>query len=98
MSDQTEVIDGLTVEMWEACYRPGMPEFAGATWAYTREGPDSVRLVFGNHGPYKSDGSRTPTFTNAITIPASVAVELAHAMLKHFAAPRDVRPKTSGEN
>lgn len=98
MSDQPELINGLTIEMWEACYRPGMPEFAGVSWAYTQEGSESVRLVFGNQGPYKPDGSRTPVFTNAITIPASVAVDLAHAMLKHFAAPMDSRPKTSGEN
>lgn len=97
MSDRPAVIDGLTADMWEACYRPGMPEFAGVSWAYTVESPDLIRLVFGNLGPYKSDGTRTPVFTNAVTIPASVAVELAHAMLKHFAAPTNARPQTSGE-
>lgn len=98
MSDQPVLIDGLTAETWEACYRPGMPEFAGVSWAYTVESPDSVRLVFGNLGPRRPDGPRMPVFTNAITIPAAVAVELANALLKHFAAPLDKRPKTSGEN
>lgn len=97
MNDKTVVIDGLTPEWWAACYRPGMPEFAGSTWAYTTETPDSVRLVFGNSGPYKADGTRTPVFTNAITIPASVAVDLAQGLLKHFASPENQQPKTSGD-
>jgi hypothetical protein len=98
MSDQHLLINGLTADMWEACYRPGMPEFAGVSWAYTVESADTVRIVFGNLGPCRADGSRTPVFTNAVTIPATVAVALANAMLKHFAAPSDKRPKTSGEN
>jgi hypothetical protein len=98
MNDQNTLINGLTVDMWEACYRPGIPEFSAVSWVYTVESPDTVRLVFGNLGPYKSDGSRQPVFTNAVTLPANVVVELAEAMLRHFAAPADKRPKTSGEN
>ncbi|MDQ9171721.1 hypothetical protein Q8A64_15005 [Oxalobacteraceae bacterium R-40] len=96
MTEQIK-IQGLTLDWWEACYRPGMPEFAGGTWAYTVEAADTVRLVFGNAGPYKSENQRTPVFTHAVTIPAEVAVDLAEALLKHFAANRHSQPRTSGE-
>lgn len=98
MTDLENSINGLPLETWEACYRPGMHEFAAATWVYTAEGQDTVRLAFGNCGPWKSANSRIPVFTHAVTISASVAVELAHALLKHFAAPLDDRPRSSGEN
>jgi hypothetical protein len=98
MSNEKSLINGLTAEIWEACYRPGMPEFAATTWVYTVESAETLRLVFGNLGPYKDDGSRTPVFTNAITIPATVAVPLAEAILKHYASPLANRPRTSGEN
>lgn len=98
MTDSTTSINGLSLDFWQACYRAGMPEFAAASWAYTVETSDTVRLVFGNLGPMRPDGQRIPVFTNAVTIPASVAVELSHALLKHFAAPIGSRPQTSEEN
>jgi hypothetical protein len=96
MSDQ-EKIQGLTVEQWEAFYRPGIVEFAASTWAYTDETTESVRLVFGNQGPYAADGRRTPIYTHAVTLSAGAAVDLAEALLKRFAAPSAQRPMTSAE-
>jgi len=98
MTDQKPLIDGQTLDFWNACYRPGMPEFSAVRWAYTVESSDTVRIAFGNCGPYNPDGSRTPVFTNAVTIPAGVAVELAHALLKHFAASDHDRPRASEGN
>lgn len=95
MTDRKTIIDGQPLEFWEACYRPGMPEFSAVRWAYTVESPDTVRIAFGNRGPYNADGSRVPVFTNAVTIPAGVAVELAHALLKHFAASEDHQPRAT---
>jgi hypothetical protein len=92
MMNKNSLINGQTLEFWEACYRPGMPEFSAVSWAYTVESEDTVRVAFGNLGPYNLEGSRTPVFTNAVTIPADVAVGLAHALLQHFAASESDRP------
>lgn len=98
MTDRKPLFDGQTLDFWDACYRPGMPEFSAVHWAYTVESPDTVRGAFGNRGPYNTDGSRTPVFTNAVTIPAGVAVELAHALLQHFAASDGDRPRSNEGN
>lgn len=96
MNDQ-EKFQGLTIEQWEAFFRPGIVEFAASTWGYTDETAESVRLVFGNQGPYTPDGRRMPIFTHAVTLSAGAAVDLAEALLKRFAAPPAQRPMTSAE-
>jgi hypothetical protein len=91
-------IQGMTLDFWQSIYRPGMPEFAGSSWAYTVESDDTIRLAFGNLGPYNEKGERSPVFTTAVTIPAAAAVNLAEALLKHFGTAKASRPATSAEN
>lgn len=87
MSEQSTVVKGLTLEMWEAIFRPGIVDFAGSNFAITGEGEGQVRIAFGNAGPCKAGGQRTPVFTYAVTLPTAVVVNLAEVLLKHCAAP-----------
>ncbi len=92
-----EVIFGLSATEWQAAFRPGLPEFAATTFAFTREGANLVRIAFGNDGPYMSPAKRTPVYSVAIVLPPDVAVSLANMLLKHYAEPDASRSKTSGQ-
>ena len=85
--DDDKEIDGLTLRAWKAMFRPGMHEFAATQFTFSSEGPDLVRIAFGNLGPYNADGRREAVYTHAVTLPPNVAVDLAGLLLKHFAKP-----------
>lgn len=90
MTDKSQIVQGLSLAQWEAMYRPGMPEFTAATFAFSLEAPELVRIAFGNLGPcINSQGERSPVYTHAVTLPPGVAVELARALLNHYANPAD---------
>jgi hypothetical protein len=97
MSDD-QTIDGLSISTWSAAFRPGIDEFAATTFVFTREGPNLVRIAFGNAGPHVVPGQgRRSVFTHAVTLPPETAVQLAGMLLKFFAQPDDQRSKTSAE-
>ena len=98
MTDKSQVVDGLSLEQWDAMFRAEMPEYAATTFAFSREHKDLVRIAFGNAGPRVNvDGKRTKLFTHAVMLPPSVAVELAQLLLKFYAEPLDSASKSSGE-
>ena len=80
---------GLKLETWEAAFRPGMPEFAASTFAFSGETESQVRIAFGNAGPFVSEVERKQVFTHAVTLPPSLAVDLARVLLEHYARPKD---------
>lgn len=96
MDDETKIY-GLTQKQWEAAFRPGMHEFAATSFIFTREGPNLVRIAFGNSGPHMSETIRQAVFTHAVTLPPEVAVELAGMLLKAYAEPEAQRSSTSGQ-
>lgn len=78
------------METWEAAFRPGMPEFAASTFAFSGEAEGQIRIAFGNAGPFVSaEGERRQVFTHAVTLPSSLAVDLARVLLEHYARPKD---------
>ena len=98
MSEKSVVVQGLSLETWEAMFRPGMTEFAASCFTFSREDRDLVRIAFGNKGPVLDEaGTRRPMFTHAVTLPPEIAVELARLLLKSYAEPALGSSKTSGE-
>lgn len=89
MNAESKKVNGLPLSQWDAMFRPGMPEFAASTFAFSGEGEGQVRVAFGNYGPYVNESERTPVFTHAVTLSPSVAVELARVLIEHFAKPAD---------
>lgn len=87
MSDDAKK-DGLSIELWNAAFRPGMIEFAATSWVATLE-TDLVRIAFGNSGAWEPTGDRrVPVFTHAVTLPPRVAVEFARQILALYAQPQ----------
>jgi len=83
-----QVVDGLPLGAWAAMFRPGMYEFAATQFTFTAEGPDLIRIAFGNSGPrVDTSGRRVPVYTHAVTLPPQIAVDLAGLILKHYAKP-----------
>ena len=83
----------LALETWIAAFRPGMAEFAATTFFFSREAAEQVRIAFGNQGPMVDvNGTRSPVYTNAVTLTPDAAVELARQLLKHYASPTTSRP------
>jgi hypothetical protein len=98
MTDKSQVVSGLSLEVWEAMFRAGMPEFAASTFAFSQEAVEQVRIAFGSMGPVvNADGGRSQVFTHAVTVPPAIAVELARQLLKFYAQPAAGRSKSSGE-
>jgi hypothetical protein len=89
MTDKSIVVGGLTLAMWEAAFRPGMPEFAASRFAFTGEAEGQVRIAFGNLGPFVNEGQRAPVYTHAVTLSPTIAVELARVLIEHYANPKD---------
>ena len=87
---------GLAVEELEAAFRPGITEFAGEAFIFTRDNPELVRIAFGNAGMRSGDGfKRVPSYHHAVTMPASLAIELARLLLEKYAAPGTAGGKSS---
>ncbi|MCB4770508.1 hypothetical protein LGR54_18020 [Ancylobacter sp. Lp-2] len=96
--NQDQIVNGLSLQQWEAAFRPGITEFSATTFAFTNEGQNLVRIALGNHGPYKTaDGNREPVFTHAVTLTPETAVNLAGLLLKFYAEPKDQQHMTSAE-
>lgn len=96
--DKDSLVGGLSLEMWKAIFRPGIPEFASTCFMFTREAKDFVRIAFGNNGPVVSlDGTRAPVFTHAVTLTPEMAVDLAGMLLKFYAEPAGDKSRSSGE-
>lgn len=96
--DENQIVDGLSLRVWQAVFRPGMAEFAATTFVFTRESNDFVRIAFGNAGPrIDAAGGREPVYTHAVTITPEMAVDLAGLLLKHFAEPTSQRSSSSAE-
>lgn len=75
-----------------------MAEFAATSFTFTREGPNLVRIAFGNLGPVvAADGRREAVFTHAVTLPPETAVDLAGLLLKFYGEPDDQRSTTSAQ-
>jgi hypothetical protein len=96
MPDQSEVPDkkeevcGLPLSQWEAMFRPGIDEFAAAGFSFSPGVESQVRIAFCNQGPVvNSKGERSPVYTHAVTLPRSVAVDLARILIEHYAKPAD---------
>ncbi|MFM0561417.1 hypothetical protein [Paraburkholderia sediminicola] len=90
MTDKSQVVQGLTLEQWEAAFRPGMPEFSATNFAFSQEAQEQVRIAFSNQGPIiNANGERSPVYTHAVTLPPSIAVNLARVLLEHYAKPID---------
>ena len=88
MTDEPQFA-GIFLRQWDDAFRAGMPEFAATSFAFTREGNDLIRIAFGNAGPYIDEsGSRSGRFTHAVTLPPEIAVDLAQAILTHYAKPK----------
>ena len=87
--DKSKLVNNLTLAQWEAAFRPGIPEFTASTFVFSREAENQVRIAFGNQGPYINESQREQVFTLALTLPASVAVELARTLLEIYANPKD---------
>lgn len=88
MTDDSNTIHGVSLQQWEASFRPGINEFAASALTFTRENFGQVRIAFGNSGPYiNAEGARTPVFTHAVTLSPDLAVELARLLLKSYAEP-----------
>lgn len=91
MSD--ERIHGISIQEWEAAFRPGLPEYVATRFSFTVEDGGLLRIAFANGGPFVSgEGARSPVSTCAVTVPADLAVELAHQLLKSVAEPESNRP------
>ena len=72
---------GLSLDDWAAAFRPGIVETTGERFIYTKE-TGGLRLVFGNNGPViDKAGTRAPVYHHAITLPVSVALDMARAIL-----------------
>lgn len=88
--NEKEVVSGLTLSQWEAMFRPGIDEFAAASFCFSPGVESQVRIAFCNLGPIvNSKGERAPVYTHAVTLPQSVAVELARILIEHYAKPAD---------
>jgi hypothetical protein len=90
--DENQIVDGLSLKVWQAAFRPGMAEFAATSFIFTREAKDLVRIAFGNNGPrVDATGAREPVYTHAVILTPEMAVDLAGMLLKHYAAPVEER-------
>lgn len=84
----SQVVNGLTLDQWQAAFRPGMNEFSASSFVFTNEGGGLIRVAFGNLGPaIDNSGTRHPIFSDAVTLPTEVALSLASQLLKLVAAP-----------
>lgn len=97
MSEVEESLYGVKLEQWNAAFRPGMSEFASSVFVFSREEHGLLRIAFGNGGPYRADGTRTPVYTHAVTVTTDFAIELARLLLKHCAEPEASKSTTSAE-
>lgn len=96
--NENQIVDGLSLRVWQSVFRPGMAEFAASTFVFTRESKDFVRIAFGNAGPrVDAAGIREPVYTHAVTLTPELAVDLAGMLLKHFAEPNGQRSSSSAE-
>jgi len=96
--DEDQIVGGLSLKVWKAAFRPGMPEFAATSFVFTRESEDFVRIAFGNGGPQLGPtGGREAVFTHAVTLSPRVAVDLAGMLLKLCAQAEGERSASSGE-
>lgn len=90
MADQSQVVNGLTLAQWDAMFRPGIVEFAATGFSFSPGVEAEVRIAFGNQGPVvNAQGERSPVYTHAVTLPRSVAVDLARILIEHYAKPAD---------
>jgi hypothetical protein len=88
--NESEKVQGLSLAEWEAMYRPGIVEFAASNFAFSGENESQVRIAFCNLGPIINlQGTRSPVYTHAVTLPQSAAVALARVLLEHYAKPAD---------
>lgn len=94
MTETPKTIHGLQPYDWQAGYRPGIIEFAGPRFMFTREG-EFIRIAFGNWGPYVDETTRQAVYTHAVTMSAEMAVEMARLILHTYAAPRPENMKPS---
>lgn len=95
--DDDQIVDGLSLKLWKAMFRPGMHEFASTQFTFSREASNLVRIAFGNGGPRVGpDGPREPIFTHAVTLTPEVAVDLAGLLLKFYGQPDNERSPSSG--
>ncbi|WP_210162820.1 hypothetical protein [Kaistia adipata] len=94
--DENQIVNGLSLKVWKAIFRPGMPEFAATSFSFTPESHDLVRIAFGNGGPAVGpEGLREPVYTHALTLTPELAVDLAGMLLKHYAQPEGERSSPS---
>lgn len=89
MTEKSTVVQGLTLNQWAASFREGLPEFAASGFTFTPEAEGQVRIAFSNLGPFIDEHSRAPVYTHAVTLPPSIAVELARLLIQHYARPTD---------
>lgn len=96
--DENQLVDGLSLKVWKAIFRPGIPEFVATSFVFTRESKDLVRIAFGNGGPpVGPEGPREPVYTHAVTLTPELAVDLAGMLLKFYAQPDGEHSSSSPE-
>ena len=96
--DENQIVGGMPLKVWQAVFRPGMPEFAATTFYFTQESKDFVRIAFGNGGPVVGpDGRREPVYTHAVTLTPELAVDLAGLLLKFYGQREGERSSSSAE-
>ena len=89
MTNKSTIVQGLTLDVWAASFREGMPEFAASGFTFSAESEEQVRIAFSNRGPFVDEYNRVPVYTHAVTLPSSIAVELARLLIQHYARPKD---------
>lgn len=71
-----------------AAYRPGISEFAAASYRFERDREGFVRIALGNIGPVvDGHGRREPVYHHAVTMSGHMAIDLARQILANYAAP-----------
>lgn len=89
MNNKSTLVQGLTLDRWAASFREGMPEFAASGFTFSAEAEGQVRIAFSNLGPFIDEHNRAPVYTHAVTLPPSIAVELARLLIQHYAKHAD---------
>ncbi|MFG1379494.1 hypothetical protein [Xanthobacter autotrophicus] len=78
----------IPLTQWDQSFRVGMAEYAAITYIFTTEGPNLLRIAFGNAGPFiDSSGNREPRYTHAVTLTPETALDLAQKIIMHYAKP-----------
>ena len=91
MPDDPVTYAGISLVQWDESFRTGMAEYAATVFSYTMEDNLLMRIAFGNGGPFiDADGQRAPRYTHAVTLPPTVALDLAQKIIASYAKPTKV--------